>query len=65
MKLHQLAVAACAAALSFYASPVDAGPAAIAHPGKRGETCAQNYLGLIATGDASIDAASAMPKSAR
>ncbi|MDI1302286.1 MAG: TRL-like family protein [bacterium] len=45
------------AALSFYASPVDAGPAAIAQPAKRGEACAQNYLGLIATGDASIDAA--------
>ena len=45
------------AALSFYASPVDAGPAAIAQPGKRGEACAQNILGLVATGDASIDSA--------
>lgn len=45
------------AALSFYASPVTTGPAALAEPGKRGEACAQNYLGLVAVGDASIDAA--------
>lgn len=45
------------AALAFYASPVDAGPAAIAQPSKRGEACATNILGLVATGDASIDAA--------
>ena len=44
------------AALSFYASPIDAGPVANA-ASKRGEACAQNYLGLVATGDASIDAA--------
>ena len=45
------------AALAFYAAPVDVGPAAIANPSKRGEACAQNYLGLVATGDASIDTA--------
>lgn len=44
------------AALAFYASPVDAGPAANAGS-KRGEACATNLLGLVATGDASIDAA--------
>lgn len=45
------------AALSFYASPVTNGPVAKAQPSKRGEACAQNYLGLVATGDASIDTA--------
>jgi len=62
--LLALSLAGCAnvrgpapAALSMYASPVDAGPAAIAQPGKRGEACAHNVLGLIATGDASIDGA--------
>jgi hypothetical protein len=45
------------AALSFYASPVDVGSAAIAEPSKRGEACASNILGLVATGDASIDTA--------
>jgi hypothetical protein len=44
------------AALAFYASPVDAGPAPVSS-NKRGEACASNILGLIATGDASIDAA--------
>lgn len=40
------------AALSFYASPVDVGVAA--KPVKRGEACAHNILGIIATGDASM-----------
>lgn len=43
------------AALSFYAGPLDAGPFASAS--KRGEACAQNLLGAVAIGDASIDAA--------
>lgn len=43
------------AALSFYAGPLDVGPAA--KPTKRGEACAQNVLGLFAFGDASIDTA--------
>lgn len=45
------------AALAYYASGVDVGPTAIAQPSKRGEACANNFLGMIATGDASIDAA--------
>lgn len=45
------------AALSFYAGPVDIGPAEIAQPSKRGEACAHNILGFVAFGDASIDAA--------
>lgn len=44
------------AALSFYASPIDAGPAPVS-ASKRGEACASNILGLVATGDASIDTA--------
>ncbi|MCC2637135.1 MAG: Protein trl tRNA-associated locus protein [Moraxellaceae bacterium] len=44
-------------ALSFYAAPIDVGPAAIAQPSKRGEACMQNILGIVAVGDASIDTA--------
>lgn len=45
------------AALSFYAAPVTLGPKdTVAHT-KRGEACASNILGAIATGDASIDSA--------
>lgn len=43
------------AALSFYAAPLDAGTAT--GTSKRGEACATNLLGAVATGDASIDAA--------
>lgn len=57
-----LAVTGCAnvsgpvpAALSFYAAPLDAGTATSAS--KRGEACAQNVLGAVAWGDASIHAA--------
>lgn len=57
-----LAVAGCAnvrgpvpAALAFYAAPLDAGTSASAS--KRGESCAQNILGMVAWGDASIDTA--------
>ncbi|HEX4869592.1 MAG TPA: TRL-like family protein [Moraxellaceae bacterium] len=57
-----LAVTGCAnvrgpapAALSFYAGPLDAGTSTKAS--KRGEACAQNILGAVAWGDASIDAA--------
>lgn len=45
------------AALSFYAAPVALGPQDSAAPSKRGESCAANILGLVATGDASIDTA--------
>lgn len=45
------------AALSFYAAPVTLGPQDSAAPSKRGEACAANILGLVATGDASIDTA--------
>lgn len=45
------------AALNITSSPVDLGPAAIANPSKRGQACAENYLGWIAIGDASIDTA--------
>ena len=45
------------AALSFYAAPVALGPQDSAAPSKRGEACAANILGLVATGDASIDTA--------
>lgn len=43
------------AAVSFYAAPLDLGTATRAS--KRGEACAQNVLGLVAWGDASLDAA--------
>ncbi|MFP5430244.1 MAG: TRL-like family protein [Gammaproteobacteria bacterium] len=45
------------AALSFYAAPVALGPHDSAAPSKRGEACASNILGLVATGDSSIDTA--------
>lgn len=45
------------AALAYYASPVTIGTLGAAQPSKRGEACANNFLGLVATGDASIDAA--------
>lgn len=61
--LLALGLGACAnvrgpapAALSYYAGPGTVGPSA-KEPVKRGEACVQNFLGLIATGDASIDAA--------
>lgn len=61
--LLMLGLAGCAnirnvapAALSLDAGPVNVGPSAKAAT-KRGEACIQNILGLIATGDASIDAA--------
>jgi predicted outer membrane protein len=64
LALLALGLGACAnvrgpapASLAYYASGVAAGPAAIAQPSKRGEACAHNVLGLVATGDASIDAA--------
>ncbi len=44
------------AILSFDNGPVDVGTAAV-KPAKRGEACAHNILGLVATGDASIDTA--------
>ncbi|HET8730112.1 MAG TPA: TRL-like family protein [Moraxellaceae bacterium] len=57
-----LAVTGCAnvrgpapAALSFYAAPLATGTSVKA--GKRGEACAENILGAVAWGDASIDAA--------
>ncbi len=43
------------ASLSVYTSPEDVG--AYLETTKRGEACLTNILGLIATGDASIDAA--------
>lgn len=45
------------AALSFYAGPVKPGALDTAAPSKRGEACAVNFLGAVATGDASIDTA--------
>lgn len=57
-----LAVAGCAnvagptqAGLAFYKAPLDVGTTTKA--GKRGEACAQNILGAVAWGDASIDSA--------
>lgn len=57
-----LAMSGCAnvaghtqAGLGFYKAPLDAGTTAKA--GKRGEACAQNVLGAVAWGDASIDTA--------
>jgi hypothetical protein len=43
------------AAVAFYKGPVAMG--VTAKSVKHGESCAENYLGLIATGDASIDTA--------
>lgn len=43
------------ASLSVYTSPVDVGVSLATT--KRGEACLSNILGLVATGDASIDAA--------
>ncbi len=45
------------ASLSFYAAPIGLGPTSSAAPEKRGEACASNILGVVATGNASIDAA--------
>ena len=45
------------AALSVYAAPITLGPLDSATPSKRGEACSNNILGLVATGDSSIDAA--------
>lgn len=45
------------AALSFYAAPIALGPLNSAAPSKRGEACSSNILGLVATGDSSIDTA--------
>lgn len=56
------AIAGCAnvrgpvpASLSIYSSPKDVGE--YIETTKRGEACLTNLLGLVATGDASIDAA--------
>jgi hypothetical protein len=43
------------ASIAFYKGSVAVG--VTAKSAKHGESCAENYLGLIATGDASIDAA--------
>lgn len=43
------------AALAMYAAPLTTGPGVKA--GKRGEACAENALGAVAWGDASIDSA--------
>lgn len=63
MVLGCLCLTACAnvrgplqAGLSFYKAPL-AMTTATAQPTKHGEACAQNFLGLIAVGDASIDTA--------
>lgn len=45
------------ASLSFYAAPIGLGPNSSTASDKRGEACASNILGIVATGNASIDAA--------
>ncbi|HET8730111.1 MAG TPA: TRL-like family protein [Moraxellaceae bacterium] len=71
MKLHQLAAVALATSLlggcAFVASPTTGflytkvqGPITVGNgtnTSKTGQACATNILGLIATGDASVDAA--------
>ena len=45
------------AAISVYTAPIALGPLDSATPSKRGEACSNNILGLVATGDSSIDTA--------
>lgn len=45
------------AALAYYNGPITINQAASVTAEKRGEACAHNILGLVATGNASLDAA--------